>query len=192
MRKLKLQVQMTINGFICGANGEMDWVNSNWDNQLKNLVRDITDPVDTIVLGRILAEGFIPYWKDVANNPKHAEQAAGLKFHETPKVVFSKTLISIDWENTVLENGDLVEEITKLKNQSGGDIIAYGGSNFVSNLISNGLVDEYNLFINPTAIANGKTIFSSIDQKLGLELVEAIPFDCGIIVQCYKPITTSK
>lgn len=183
---------MTINGFICGPNGEMDWVTWNWDDQLKNLVRDITDPVDTIVLGRTLAEGFIPYWKDVANNPEHPEQAAGLKFYETPKVVFSKTLKSIDWENTTLDNGDLIASINKLKDQPGGDIIAYGGSLFVSSLIKNGLIDEYNLFINPAAIANGKTIFNSIEQKLELELIEAIPFDCGIIAQCYKPLITSK
>lgn len=188
MRKLKLQVQMTINGFICGPNGEMNWVTMNWDDRLKNLVRDITDPVDTIVLGRKLAEGFIPYWKDVATNPENPDNAIGLKFYETPKIVYSKTLTSIDWDNTTLDNGDLVSSIAKLKDQPGGDIIAYGGSGFVSNLIKNGLIDEYNLFINPTSIANGKTIFSSIEQQLGLELIEAIPFECGIIAQCYKPL----
>ena len=80
MRKLKLQVQMTIDGYIAGPNGELDFMVWNWDDELKRYVDTITEPVDCIVLGRKLAEGFIPYWATVAANPNDPEFAAGKKF----------------------------------------------------------------------------------------------------------------
>lgn len=132
MRKLKLQVQMTVDGYIAGPNGEMDFMAWNWDDALKQYVDDLTEPVDCIVLGRKLAEGFIPYWAAVAANPDDAEFTAGKKYTDTPKVVFTRTLDRSEWDNTILARGDLVDEITRLKNQPGADIIAYGGATFVS------------------------------------------------------------
>jgi dihydrofolate reductase len=192
MRKLKLQVQMSVDGFIAGPNGEMDFMEWNWDDELKNYVTDLTEPVDCIILGRKLAEGFIPYWATVAANADDPQVTAGKKFTETKKVVFTKTLDKADrtvlgWNNTVFAKGDLAEEITRLKKQDGKDIIAYGGANFVSALINHGLIDEFHLFINPAAIGNGMTIFKSPDSKLNLTLVKSISFKCGIVVLNYEP-----
>ena len=187
MRKLKLQVQMSIDGFIAGPNGEMDFMVWNWDDELKQYVTDITEPVDCIILGRKLAEGFIPHWANVAANPDHPEFAAGKKFTDTPKVVFTQTLNQSAWENTVLAKGSLVDEITKLKKQNGQDIIAYGGATFVSALIKQGLIDEFHLFINPTAIGNGMTIFKALTGKQNLALVKSTAFDCGIVGLNYRP-----
>jgi dihydrofolate reductase len=187
MRKLKLQVQMTVDGYIAGLNGEMDWMVFNWDNELKIYVTEITEPVDCIVLGRKLAEGFIPHWTTVAANPDGPEFTAGRKFTDTHKVVFTKTLDRSEWDNTFLAKGDLVDEITKLKKQDGKDIIAYGGATFVSALIKQGLIDEFHLFINPTAIGNGMTIFKELDSKQNLTLIKATSFDCGIVVLNYEP-----
>ena len=181
MRKLKLQVQMTADGFIAGLNGEMDWIVWNWDDELKKYVTDITEPVDCIVLGRKLAEGFIPHW---ASNP---EQEGADKMNSTKKVVFTKTIDKSEWDNTVLAKGDLADEINNLKKQDGKDIIAYGGAAFVSALIKQGLIDEFHLFINPTAIGNGMTIFKELDSKQNLTLVKSISFECGIVVLNYKP-----
>ena len=181
MRKLKLQVQMTVDGYIAGPNGEMDWMAWNWDDALKNYVTAITAPVDCIILGRKLAQGFIPHW---AANP---EQEGADKMNNTAKVVFTKTLDKSDWPNTVFAKGNLVDEITQLKKQPGKDIIVYGGANFVSALIKEGLIDEYHLFINPTAIGNGMTIFKEIDGKLNLVLVKSTSFACGIVVLHYEP-----
>ncbi|MGC1376517.1 MAG: dihydrofolate reductase family protein [Anaerolineales bacterium] len=181
MRKLKLQVQMSVDGYIAGLNGEMDFLARNWDDELKKYVTEITEPVDCIVLGRKLAQGFIPHW---ASNPK--EEGAD-KFNSTKKVVFTKTLDKSEWDNTVLAKGDLVDEITKLKKQDGKDIIAYGGATFVSALIKQGLIDEFHLFINPTAIGNGMTIFKELDGKQNLRLVKSTSFDCGIVVLHYEP-----
>lgn len=187
MRKLKLQVQMTVDGYIAGRNGEMDFMVWDWDDELKQYVDDITEPVDCIVLGRNLAEGFIPSWASVAADPDHPEFEAGKKFTDTHKVVFTRTLETSEWDNTVLAKGNLVDEITKLKEQDGKDIIAYGGATFVSALIKHGLIDEFHLFINPTAIGDGMTIFSDIDRKQVLSLVTSRPFDCGIVVLKYEP-----
>lgn len=187
MRKLKLQVQMTVDGFIAGANGEMDWMVFDWDNEINHYVTELTEPVDCILLGRKLAQGFIPHWAGVAANPKAPDHAAGLKFAGTHKVVFTKTLQSTEWENTILVKGDLVEEITRLKKQNGSDIIAYGGGTFVSSLIQANLIDEYHLFINPTAIGNGMSIFNGLDSRLSLKLKRSTSFPCGIVVLCYEP-----
>jgi dihydrofolate reductase len=187
MRKLKLQVQMTVDGYVAGPNGEMDWMTYHWDDALKQYVAQITDPVDSIVLGRKLAEGFIPYWNSVAANPEDPQYLAGKKFTDTPKVVFTQTLEQSAWDNTVLAKGALAGEINRLKSQEGKDIIAYGGATFVSELIRQGLIDEYHLFINPVAIGKGMTIFNTLEQKKDLRLVKATAFDCGIVVLYYEP-----
>ncbi|MFD2573267.1 dihydrofolate reductase family protein [Spirosoma soli] len=181
MRKLKLQVQMTVDGFIAGPNGEMDWLAFNWDDELKNYVGALTEPVDCIVLGRNLAQGFIPHW---SSNP---ELEGAEKINSTPKVVFTKTLNQSDWDNTELAKGDLINEIAKLKQQDGGDIIAYGGATFVSNLIKHNLIDEYHLFVNPAAIGTGMAILNQLNSKQALTLVKATPFACGIVVLHYEP-----
>jgi dihydrofolate reductase len=187
MRKLKLQIAMTLDGYIAGPNGKMDWMVWDWDDKLKDYVQELTEPVDCIVLGRKLAQVFIPHWTAVAANHEDEEHAAGIKFTDTPKVVFTQTLVKSEWENTVLATGDIVDEITKLKNQVGNDIIAYGGATFVSALISHKLIDEFHLFINPTVIGSGMTIFKEIYNKLYLTLIKSTPFECGIVVLHYEP-----
>ena len=186
MRKLKLQVQMTVDGYVAGPNGEMDWMTFNWDDELKQYVTDITEPVDCIVLGRKLAEGFIPHWASVAADPEHPEFTAGQKFTETHKVVFTKTLDRSNWDNTVLAKGELVGEIMTLKKQVGRDIIAYGGATFVSALIKHGLIDEFHLFVNPAVIGSGMAIFKELDSKQNLILAKSKAFDCGIVVLSYE------
>ncbi|GAB4436854.1 MAG: dihydrofolate reductase family protein [Anaerolineae bacterium] len=186
MRKLKLQVQMTVDGYMAGPNGEMDWISFDWDDGLKEYVTELTESMDCIVLGRNLAEGFIPHWAAVAQNPAHPEHSAGKIFSDTPKVVFSTTLEQSKWDNTVLAKGNLVEEITRLKQQQGKGIIAYGGREIVSSLISNGLVDEFNLFVNPVALGKGMAIFQGLEQTQPLVLETARPFPCGIVLVRYR------
>ena len=186
MRKLKLQVQITIDGFISGQNGEMDWMCFPWTDDIISYVREITEPVDTIILGRKLAEGFIPHWENVVKNPNDPEFEGGIKYTTTPKIVFTKTIEKSIWNNTEVENGELVEKITKLKNQNGKDIIVYGGGTFVTSLINARLIDEFHLFINPTAIGNGMTIFNGLDKNQKLKLKIAKQFDCGIALTCYE------
>jgi dihydrofolate reductase len=189
MRKLKLQVQLSVDGFIAGPHGEMDWMIFAWDEEINQYVQSITDPVDCIVLGRRLAEGFIPHWAAVAADADHPELAAGQKFSETPKVVFTRTLDRSDWVNTVLAKGDLVDEITRLKDQAGGDIIAYGGASFVSALIFHDLIDEYHLFVNPVALGTGMPIFKALEGPHRFVLETATAFTCGIVLVRYRRTT---
>lgn len=191
MRKLKLQVQMTIDGFISGANGEMDWMTFNWSDDLKEFVAQLTHPVDMILLGRNLAQGFIPHWTAALKSPEPEEGAE--KFVKTPKVVFTKTLMDSDpevigWENTVLEKGELVEQVNALKIKDGGDMIVYGGGKFVASLIKENLIDELNLFINPAVIGKGLPIFQEVSEKKYYQLISTRNFDCGIVVLTYQPI----
>ncbi len=164
----------------------MDWMVWNWDDALTQYVVDITEPVDTILLGRVLAQGFIPHWEAAATNPETAE-AFSIKMHETAKVVFTKTLEETPWLNAALAKGDLAEEIAQLKNRPGKDIIVYGGGNFVSNLIKHNLIDEYHLFVNPSMLGTGMPIFQGLDTRRTMNLLHATPFECGIVVMCYKP-----
>lgn len=180
-------MNMSIDGFVAGPNGELDWMVGDWGDELKNYLNEITEPVDCIILGRKLAKGFIPHWAGVAANPDNPEFIYGKKFTDTPKVVFTKTLEKSEWDNTVLAKGDLADEIIKLKKQEGRDIIAYGGASFVSSLIKQGLIDEYNLLVDPTALGKGMTIFNNLEDKLNLRLVKAKGFDCGIVLHCYEP-----
>lgn len=188
MRTLKLQMQLSIDGYVTGPQNEMDWILFPWSDDITDYVRQLTSSIDTILLGRNLAAGFIPHWASVAQEPSNEEYEAGLKFTSTPKIVFSKTLLSSPWENTSIASGALNTEVTALKNKQGGDIIAYGGGLFVSSLIQQNLIDEYHLFINPTIIGRGMQIFHTIHQYTKLELMECKKFDCGIALLKYNKL----
>jgi dihydrofolate reductase len=177
-------MQTSIDGYVAGPNGEMDWMLTNWDDELKARVTALTDPVDTILLGRKLAEGFIPYWK---SSPPDEDPRGIDKFTTTPIVVFSKTLTESQWDNADLATGDIVDEINQLKQENGGDIMAYGGANFAASLIRNHLVDDYHLFVNPTAIAQGMPIFTDMIDRQRLQLKAARAYPCGIVELHYQP-----
>ena len=178
-------MQLTVDGFVGGLNGEMDWMKMNWGDDIKKYVGKLTDSVDTILLGRKLADGFIPYWTSI--KPDNPDYPFACNMLDKPKVVFTKTLEKHDWANTSLAKGDVAEEVNKLKKQNGKSIIVYGGASFVSSLIKNNLIDEYHLFVNPAAIGKGLTIFTKLEDKMNLKLVESKAFDCGIVVNHLEP-----
>ena len=172
MRKLKLQMHITIDGFVGRQNGEMDWVIFNWDDKLRNYAVTNLDQVDFIImtLGHNSKMNFIPYWASVAENKPDPFFALGKKITDIPKIVFSRALINSEWANTKMINGDIVEEITKLKKQKGNDLMVYGGARFASTLIRHRLIDEFHLLINPVAIGSGLSIFKELDSKQNLTL----------------------
>jgi dihydrofolate reductase len=186
MRKVKLQMQLTLDGFVAGPNSEMDWLQWNWDEELKQYVGALTESVDTILLGRVLAQGFIPAWASRVENPETAD-AFAQKMNDLPRFIFSKTLSETEWENTTLVKGDLVEEINALKQEPGQDIILYGGAKLVSAFIQQNLIDEYHLFVNPVILGNGLPIFNALTNKLNLKAVKSQLFSCGIVALYYEP-----
>ena len=118
MRKLKLHVEMSIDGCIAGPNNEMDWIDFTWNEKLREYEDELHEPVDTILLGRKMTDEFISYWSNVMNKPEDPEYAFAKKMIETPKIVFTKTLTKSNWINTVIAKGDLKDEITRLKSRA--------------------------------------------------------------------------
>jgi dihydrofolate reductase len=194
MRKLKLQVQLSVDGYVGGPNGDQDWRTWNWDDRLKEFAYPLRDVCDTILLGRKTAEVFIPHFEDTVNKlqAKNADKALDEKFDyanrmvSMPKIVFSKTMKTFDGKNVTVENGDLVTAIKNLKSKEGKDMIVYGGAGFVSSLIKEGLIDEFNFFVNPVMINKGLRIFDLLEHRQKLSLISATPYACGISVLIFK------
>lgn len=185
MRKLKLQVQISIDGYVStGPNDEQKWVTPCW-NEIRPYVMELLDASDTILIGRKLAVDYIPYWEDVNTKPDNLMYEVGQRIVIVKKVVFTKTLAKSEWPNTALAKGNLTEEVNKLKSQSGKDIIVYGGSSFVSALIKEGLIDEYHLFVNPVALGHGGAIFNGQNTFKQLALKNFQVYNCGIVLLHY-------
>jgi dihydrofolate reductase len=186
MRKLKLQMQISVDGFVSiGENDEQKWVTWAWD-EIKKYVLDLFDTTDTIIIGRKLAIDYIPYWQDTVTKPGDPMYEVAKRIVSARKIVFTKTLDKSIWENTELAKGNLAKEIKRLKNQTGKDIIVYGGSSFVSNLIKEELIDEFHLFVNPVAIGKGAPIFDKLDSFRQLKLKKSLVYDCGIVMLNYE------
>lgn len=187
MRKVKLQVQLSIDGFAGGPEGQMDHLTWNWDDALKNYVTELTDSSDTIIMGSVLYQGMSAHWMSI---PKDSEQYPfAQKMNSYDKVVFSHSLQEpLTWSNSRLATADAAAEIRRLKTEPGKDILVYGGARFVAGLIRENLIDEYHLFVNPAAIGKGLSIFSSVEGTFKLELVAAKGFGCGIAVLEYRPL----
>ena len=181
MRKLKLQVQMTVDGFVAGPEGQLDWMTRDLDEGVIGRIVEITDASDTILLGRKMTEGFIKYWEAV--QPDSPEYVFAQKMVDTPKVVFSKTLKRVEGKNVRVESGDLVQTVNALKRQSGKDIVVYGGATFVSALIENDLIDEFNIFVNPVAIGRGMRIFSG---RKALRVTSSTAYPSGVVINTYR------
>lgn len=177
MRKLLLQVQVTLDGYMAGSQNEMDWMVWDWDQELKKDVQLITKDVSTILLGRKLAEGFIDYWKQVSTDDANPDKASGIEFTNMEKVVFSTTLVESRWEKTSVVNTNAKEYIKLLKNENGKNMIVYGGVDFVNYLIKENVIDVLHLFINPTALGEGRSLFTN---RNSYKITNSKLYKCGI------------
>lgn len=179
-------MQLSLDGFVCGPRGELDWMISEWDEVLKEYATALTNSADTILLGRATAQGMAVYWPTVAANPESKPEDLWMaeRLNNWPKVVFSKTISRIDWYNTRIAN-DILEEVKELKKEPGKDIIIYGGAGIVASFIKENLIDEYHLFINPVAIGKGKSIFEELYANRELQLVNTVASNTGITVLHY-------
>lgn len=185
MRKLILQMQLSLDGFVGRKDGGLDWMTKETgSNQIKYLQR-LTNNMDTILLGRKMASESIPHWEKVAKTKSAGEEFEYAKtFADTRKIIFSKTLKKTEGKNTTVESRDLVESVTQLKKEPGKNIIVYGGAKFVSELIKHHLVDEYYLLSNPTAIGTGLEIFT---DEVNLKLIDSVSFKNGVVANQYAP-----
>jgi dihydrofolate reductase len=181
MRKLKLQMQMTVDGFMAGPEGQLDWMTFEMDPQLLAFINELTDTSSTILLGRKMTPGFIQYWESVG--PDSPEYSFARKMVETEKVAFSRTLHHMDGKNLRVHAGEAAEGVEALKRQPGKDILVYGGATFVSSLIERDLIDELNFFVNPVAIGNGLRVFHN---RVPLSLIASKAYASGIVVSTYR------
>ncbi len=160
-----------------------------WDSGMSKFSIENLDRVDCILHGRKTAEGFIPYWNDVAANPNESEYELGRLLAGIPNAVFSNSLKNSEWENAKIIRGEIADEIEVLKSKEGGDIIVYGGESFVSSLVQLDLVDELYLLLNPVAVGNGQQTFNPLSGELMLRLKRCEPFDCGVVLLYYGRTT---
>ena len=190
MRKLKLQVQISVDGFVAGPNGELDWLTFHQDDVHQKAISDLHESIDTILLGRKMTEGFTTYWEDVVDNqPDSPDYAFAEKMVNTPKIIFTKTLDEPSGKNTSLAKGELADEIAQLKKQAGKDMIVYGGAAFVSSLLQGGHIDECYFFVNPILLHQGMRIFDQLDHRQKLNLRDTTSYGNGVVVLHYQLAT---
>jgi dihydrofolate reductase len=103
-----------------------------------------------------------------------------------PKLVFSKTINKSEWTNATVVNGDIVDEVNRLKGQKGKDLLVYAGHGFVSSLVDHYLIDEFHFLLNPTAYGDGLSIFSGLQDSLRLKLARSKEFSCGTVLLHYE------
>ncbi|MFT3910890.1 MAG: dihydrofolate reductase family protein [Ferruginibacter sp.] len=184
MRKLKLQMHITLDGF---SNMEGGGKKFKWDHKVIRFCVDNLKDVDALLLGRKTADELIPFWDTVALNKKHPDYALGKRISELPKFVFSNTAKENKWQNATLIKGDLEKEVKKLKRLRGNNLLAYGGVSFASALIENRLVDAFYFLKNPFCLGKGLSIFKREKNVPAFTLEKSKPFPCGTIMLSYTP-----
>lgn len=189
MRKVILSTHVTLDGFACGPNGELDWHFDHWNDEMEEYVNEQTRNVDTILVGRVTYERMASHWPKVLNNltaRRNDIEFASL-MNTLPKVVFSKTLKRVEWNNSRVVNDDIDDEIMRMKEMPGNDMILWGGVNIVQTFIQRRLIDEYNIWVAPVILGSGRPIFKDV-SKLDLRLMRSIEFSNGVVLFTYSPV----
>jgi dihydrofolate reductase len=190
---------MSVDGYVAAVHPDLHWQIWNWgdpwpwDEVLKRDFNAIFDSIDGILLSRkMVEEGYLEHWGGVASKfPSDPHYAFARKITDIPKVVLTKKLEASRWDRTTLAEGEFIEEVNALKRRPGGDLITFGGVGFASSLAAAGLVDEFQFFVNPTAISEGFSIFHQPREKLRFELIRSDSYGCGMVVNRYAPIKTT-
>ncbi len=182
MRKVIVEMSVSVDGFVALAKGAPDHRSAPEDPALKQRKLDWLRHTGTHAMGRVTYQQMGAHWP--YSNDEYAAP-----MNELPKVVFSKTLQDADWNNSRVARGELAEEISTLREEPGGEIIAWGGASFVQALSRAGMVDEYRLVINPVALGDGLPLFKGLSAPIRLQLVEATTYPTGAVLHIYRPAT---
>ncbi len=180
MRRVVLQMGVTLDGYVAGSGGEGDWGLPPEHPDVRAWKVASLRQVGTHIMGRVTYEQMATHWPSATGD--YADF-----MNKLPKVVFSATLPAADWPGTRIARGDLAAEIAALKGESGGEIMAHGGAAFVQALSRLGLIDEYRLVILPVALGNGLPLFKDLAKPLRLDLTEARSFPDGTVICVYQP-----
>jgi dihydrofolate reductase len=185
VRNVIVSMMVTLDGFFAGPNGEIDW--HHVDDEFNEYAIDLLNAVDTLLFGRVTYQGMASYWPTPTATTDDPIVVA--KMNSLPKVVFSHTLLTVEWHPTRLAKGNLADEIATMKQQPGGDMVIFGSGTIVSALAQLGLIDDYRLIVNPVAIGDGQSLFSGISERLNLKLVSTRTFRSGNVLLRYQPRT---
>ena len=187
MSKLVVFNNLTLDGYFTGANGDLSWAHSGMDDaEFNAFVADNASGEGRLLFGRITYELMASYWPTpiaFKNDPIVAEG-----MNRMPKVVFSRTLENVTWSNTKLVKGDIVSAIRKMKEEPGAGMAILGSGSIVSQLAAEGLIDEYQMMMNPVVLGNGRTMFDGMEKKLNLKLTRSRTFRNGKVYLCYEPM----
>jgi dihydrofolate reductase len=185
MRKLIYSMGVSLDGFIAGPDGEIDW--SAPDEELHRFHNQQTRELGAHLCGRRLYETML-YWETADENPSAAEHELEFAriWKDLPKIVFSKTLEKVEGNARLVTDG-VAEEVAKLKEQSGKDL-AVGGAGLASTLIELDLVDEYRRFVSPVVLGGGTPYFPALEKRINLELVETRTFGSRVVYLRYRRV----
>jgi len=181
MRKIISFMHISLDGFVAGPNGEMDWIK--FDEELFDHVGKRIGEGDTALYGRVTYQMMENYWPTAGDNPeatKHDIEHSRW-YNNVQKIVLSKTLKDIDFTNTKIINGELSEIINEIKHQTGNDILLFGSPTATHSLIQLNLIDGYWLFVNPIILGKGIPLFIDIKDKIKLNLLTTRQFSCGVV-----------
>lgn len=188
MRKLVQFMHVSLDGFVTGPNGEMDWIRV--DEEIFDYAGQRTSESDTALYGRVtfdLMEGYWPTAADQPNPSKHdIEHSAWYK--QVDKVVISKTLKGKSLKNTTIVSENIVSEIQKLKQSAGKEIIIFGSPSTSHLLMKEGLIDDLWVFVNPVLVGAGIPLFKDIHHKISLKLIKSHVFNSGVVCLHYERI----
>ncbi len=183
-RKLSVFNQISLDGYFCGENGDLSWANKHSDDKEWNdFVSGNASGGGVLVFGRITYEMMAGYWPSklaMENDPIVAGQMNKLQ-----KIVFSKKMKKAEWQNTLLINGNIVDEVKKLKSMPGDDMVILGSGSIVSQLTDAGLIDEYQIIINPIVLGKGRSMFEGVTNSAKLSLRDTRQFKNGNILMNY-------
>jgi dihydrofolate reductase len=190
MRKVILFMHVSLDGFVCGPQDELDWATMNDDKMGQFMGGDLLKTVDTMLVGRKLFQGFEQYWPSVPENPKSPPELVDFAhwMADTPKVVFTNTLKEVKWKNSKIAQSDPSTTVRKLKQETGGDMVIFGGAEMAAHFTKNNLVDEYRIKLEPIVLGKGKPLFKDIQQRVKLKLTRSKIFDSGVAGLYYEVI----
>lgn len=185
MRKLSVFNHITLDGYFTDKNNDMSWAHRENDAEMNSFIENNAKGESEMLFGRLTYEMMASFWPTAMAQENMPVVAKTM--NESPKVVFSRTLKDASWSNTRLFHGDLVNEVRRMKSTPGKDMIIFGSGSIVSQLAQVGLIDQYQVVLNPLALGAGRTMFAGLEKKLALKLISSRVFKSGCVFLTYEP-----
>jgi dihydrofolate reductase len=183
MRKVFAFEVASLDGYYVGPKQEFDWPVV--DQEFDEFSQRQLEEVDTLLFGRVTYEMMASYWPTPEAREGDPKTAAAM--NDLPKLVASRTLDQVGWENSTLVRGDVAEELARLKQQPGKDIAIFGSFDLTVSLLPAGLVDELRIMVSPLLLGDGLSLFRTASGRTSLKLLDVRRFDSGNVLLTYEP-----